>query len=73
MNKYVIFEQSTETNRDYVTQIYRTSVYTSKDVGDAIELDTIEEAKIIRDIVSRRNKMKNYKILEIVTTNNIIE
>lgn len=73
MNTYVIFEQVTDTNRQYVTQIYRTSIYTSKDIGDAIEFDTIDEAKIVRDLVARRDKSKTYRILELVMTKNIID
>lgn len=73
MNTYVIFEQVTDTNRQYVNQIYRVSIYTGSDIGDAIEFNSIEEAKIVCDLIKRRNKTKTYKILEIVTTQNIIE
>lgn len=50
MKKYIV-----KTNSGYyVTTIYRTSLSTGSDIGDALEVDTLEEAKIVKSIMCKR-------------------
>lgn len=74
MEKYLIFKKTSETNREYVYQISRNNIYTSDDMGSAIEFNdkktTLSIAKYLTDRDKNRNK---YFVLSMVTTIDVLE
>lgn len=52
MKKYLVKKGNSSS---YVTTIYRTSINTSSDIGDALELTTIEDARVIKKLVEERH------------------
>lgn len=51
MTKYVVYDDS---EKGYVQSIYRNSCTVSRDRGDAIEADTVEEAKAMLSLAKTR-------------------
>lgn len=70
MEKYIIFQNKRE-YRVYVDTIYRNSVSTDRDIGEAIEFSDIDMAKSICSYINVRENIINnedkYKILEVST------
>lgn len=73
MDKFVIFFNETSTNRKYIEYIYRTSVSTDKDIGDAIEFDDKETALLVAKYLNNREGTTKYKVMVIKTTCEIVE
>lgn len=73
MERYVIFKETSETNREYVEYIYRTSVSYDKDIGDAIEFDNKRLALDVARYLEKRAGNVVYKVLAIKTTMEIID
>ena len=68
MEKYVIYYDETETNKQYISTIYRTSKSVNSDIGDAIEFGDKETALKIRDYLNTREGVTKYKAMVIKTT-----
>lgn len=74
MEKYLIFEKTSETNRKYVYQISRNSLYTTEDIGDAIEFYDKETAMLIAKYLTKRNESnKRFYVLSMITEVKVIE
>lgn len=74
MEKYIIFEKTSETNRKYVYQISRNSLYTTEDIGDAIEFYDKETAILIAKYLTKRNESnKRFYVLSMITEVKVIE
>lgn len=73
---YVIFEKSSDTNREYIYQIGRSSVYTSEDIGNAIEFYDKETVLAVKEhihkVYSNRNINKELYVLSISTNYEVI-
>ena len=52
MTKYVVYDDN---EKGYVQTIYRNSCNVSRDRGDAIEVDTVEDAKAMLSIARARS------------------
>ena len=67
--RYVIFEKTIDTNRKYIYQISRGSVYTSEDIGNAIEFCDVDTALMVKEhiykICANRNINKDLHVLQI--------
>lgn len=74
MEKYLIFEKTSESNREYVYQIGRSNIYTSDDIGNAIEFNNKETALMVAKYLTDRNKhSKKFFVLSMVTKIDVIE
>lgn len=74
MEKYLVFKKTSETNREYVYQISRNSIYTSDDMGSAIEFDDKEISLSVAKYLTNRDKNSNkYFVLSMVTTMDVLE
>lgn len=74
MEKYVIFEKTSETNRKYVYQISRNNLYTTEDIGNAIEFYDKETAMLIAKYLTKRNETnKRFYVLSMTTEVKVIE
>ena len=74
MEKYLIFKKTSETNREYVYQIARNSIYTTDDMGSAIEFDDKETSLRVAKYLSDRDKNnKKYYVLSMVTDIKVLE
>ena len=67
MEKYLIYYDETSTSRRYVENIYRNSIGTDIDVGDAIEFDNRELALKMAEYLNKRDRNK-FKVICIKTT-----
>lgn len=72
MKKYVIFKFDGTDSKEFVSTIYRNSLNHSSDIGDAIELDDMEQAKSLCNYINKRKESTTYKIMCIETKINII-
>lgn len=69
MEKYIIYYNETPTSKKYVEAIYRTSVSTDTDEGDAIEFDDKETALKVKEYLNNRaDTTRKYKVMCIKTT-----
>lgn len=75
MELYYIAILTGTDSKKFVQSIYRTSISTSADIGDAIAIKTLEDAKAVRRIVIERTEVVSdkVKIYKEVTTSGIIE
>lgn len=71
---YIVFLKGSD-SKEFVSSIYRNSVSTTFDIGDAIGTIDLEDAKALRRIIINRTNVKsdNIKIFKEVTTSGIIE
>lgn len=67
MEKYLIYKQTSETNKVYLRVIYRTSNNNDDDIGEAIEFDNKELALMLADYLNERDGEK-YKVMLVKTT-----
>ena len=67
MEKYIIYKEEGTSNKEYVGTIYRNSVSTDSDIGDALELPTKSLALDLCDFLNKRGNVK-YKVMCIKTT-----
>ena len=76
MARYVLFEKTSDTNRKYVYQISRCSVYTSEDIGNAIEFYDKETALMVKEHIHKiycdRNRNMELCVLSISTNYEVI-
>lgn len=76
MIKYVLFEKSSDTNREYIYQINRSSAYTSNDIESAIEFYDVETTLMVKEhinkIYSDRDINKELYVLSISTNYEVI-
>lgn len=70
---YIVISEGTD-SKNFVSTIYRNSISISSDIGDAIAIKSLEDAKSLRRIViDRTNKISDkVKIYKEVTTGEII-
>lgn len=68
MEKYLIYFNETSTSKKYVEYIYRTSVSTDTDMGDAIEFDDKDTALKVAEYLNKRDGVTKYKVMCIKTT-----
>lgn len=73
MEKYLIYVEKQNGNREYIYYIQRNSVSKSEDIGDAIEFIDEDMVKSLRDYLNTREEKNIYKILCIKTTSVEIE
>ena len=74
MEKFVIYKEISETNREYVYYIQRNSVSFDKDIGDAIEFTNKELALSMATYLENRSTANiKLKVLSIKTTYETIE
>ena len=66
--KYLIYFDETPTSKKYLRYIYRSSISSDTDIGDAIEFDDKETALKIKDYLNRREDVNKYKVMCIKTT-----
>lgn len=66
METYIIYKLTNDEERRYVEYIYRNSVSTDTDRGDAIEFDDKELALNVCAYLNRRTN-DNYKVVKIST------
>ena len=65
-NKFIIaFDDNTKNK--YIVSMYRNSVSTSTDIGDAIEFNTEEEAKVVANYLNCRYNTEIYYPMVIKT------
>lgn len=68
MEKYIIYYDETTTSKKYVETIYRTSISTDSDNGDAIEFDDKETAIMVKEYLNNRaDNTRKYKVMCIKT------
>ena len=67
MEKYIIYKQTSETNKVYLRTIYRTSNNNDDDIGEAIEFDNKELALLLANYINERDGEK-YKVMRVKTT-----
>jgi len=67
MEKYIIYKQTSETNKVYLRTIYRTSNTNDDDIGEAIEIDNKELALLLASYINKRDDEK-YKVMRVKTT-----
>lgn len=74
--RYVIFEKASDTNREYIYQIGRSSAYTSEDIGNAIEFYDMETVLTVKEHIlkmySNRSINKELYVLSISTNYEVI-
>lgn len=68
MEKYIIYYNETSTSKKYVETIYRNSISTDTDMGDAIEFSDKETALKVRDFLNTRDGVTKYKVMCIKTS-----
>lgn len=74
MEKYLIFKKTSETNREYVYQIGRNNIYTSEDMGSAIEFNDKDTVLNVSKYLCNRDKNnKTYYVLSMVTDIKVLE
>lgn len=74
MEKYLIFEKTSETNRKYVYQIGKNSIFTTEDIGNGIEFYDKETAMLIAKYLTKRNETnKRFYVLSMITEVKVIE
>lgn len=71
---YIVFLKGTD-SKEFVQSIYRNSVSTSSDIGDAIAIKSLEDAQTVRRLIIEKTNVKsdNIKIFKEITTSGIIE
>lgn len=62
MKKYVI-----KCDSNYLTTIYQNSLSTSTSINNAMEFDSLENAKAVRNYITTRNENYTYSIIEVET------
>ena len=67
MEKYIIYKQTSETDKVYLRTIYRTSNNNDDDIGEAIEFDNKELALLLASYINERDDEK-YKVMLVKTT-----
>lgn len=68
MEKYLIYYDETATSKKYIDTIYRNSISTDTDMGDAIEFMDKETALKVADYLNKRDSVSKYKVMCIKTT-----
>lgn len=68
MEKYLIYFNETATSKKYIEYIYRNSVGTDTDIGDAIEFIDKDTALKVKDYLNSRDGVKKYKVMCVKTT-----
>lgn len=66
--KYVIYYKETETSKKYIETIYRNSISTDTDMGDAIEFYDKDVAIKVADYLNKRDRVNKYRVMCIQTT-----
>lgn len=67
MEKYIIYKEEGTSNKKYLETIYRNSVSTDVDMGDALELPTKSLALDLCEYLNKRENEK-YKVMCVKTT-----
>lgn len=68
MEKYLIYYNETSTSKKYIETIYRNSISTDTDMGDAIEFMDKDTALKVKDYLNNRDGVTKYKVMCIKTT-----
>ena len=68
MEKYLIYYNETSTSKKYIESIYRNSISTDTDIGDAIEFTDKETALKVAEYLNKRDSVSKYKVMCIKTT-----
>lgn len=68
METYLIYYDKTQTSREYLKYIYRNSIGTDTDIGDAIEFNDKETSLKVASYLNTREGVDKYKVLCIKTT-----
>lgn len=69
--KYIIFKREGTSSKKYLTTIYRNSISTSSDIGDALEFNNKDLAVDLAEILGKRERETLY-VLSVVTTTTVI-
>lgn len=72
METFVVFDKTSETNREYLKTLHRANYYTDKDIGEAIEFPNKELAISIANYLNDREECKTFYVLKITTTEEVI-
>lgn len=67
MEKYLIYKDVNDMNRNFLRTIYRSSISEDNDIGEAIEFDNKELALLLADFLNKRENEK-YKVMLVKTT-----
>lgn len=68
MEKYLIYYNETSTSKKYIESIYRNSLSTDTDMGDAIEFGDKDTALKVAEYLNKRDGVTKYKVMCIKTT-----
>lgn len=68
MEKYLIYYNESSTSKKYIETIYRNSLSSDTDMGDAIEFEDKETALKIADYLNKRDGVTKYKVMCVKTT-----
>lgn len=68
MEKYLIYYNESMTSKKYIGTIYRNTISTNTDMGDAIEFLDKETALKVAEYLNKRDSVSKYKVMCIKTT-----
>lgn len=68
MEQYLVYYNETSTSKKYIISIYRNSLSTSTDMGDAIEFNDKDTALKVAEYLNKRDSVNKYKVMCIKTT-----